>query len=153
MNTYFEQMILSASPVELIRLLYQRALSSVRDAREHLSGSRIRERAASINNAYDVLTELIASLRPAEAPELAARLRALYCYMQEQLLEANRRQADAPLEEVLRLLNTLADAWNLTTEPVAPHPAEAERAPGPNSYASHPWEHAHPGFERLAVMA
>jgi flagellin-specific chaperone FliS len=76
MNTYFEQMILSASPVELIRILYQRAASSVRDAREHLRGGRIRERSGSINNAYEVLTELMAALRPAEAPELAGRLRA-----------------------------------------------------------------------------
>ena len=113
MNTYFEQMILSASPIELIRILYQRAASSVRDAREHLSSGRIAERAGSINNAYDVLTELIASLRPAEAPELAAKLRALYCYMQERLLEANFKQTDAPLADVLRLLTILADALRL----------------------------------------
>lgn len=117
MNTYFEQMILSASPIELIRILYQRALSSVRDAREHLSHGRITERSGSINNAYDVLTELMASLRCAEAPELAARLRALYCYMQERLLEANFRQTDAPLAQVLGLLATLADGWTVGAEP------------------------------------
>src|ERR1700731_969295 len=103
MNTYFEQKILSASPVELIRILYQRAVSSVRDAREHLRGGRIRERSGSINNAYEVLAELMAALRPTEAPELAGKLRALYCYIQERLLEANFRQTDAPLAEALEL--------------------------------------------------
>jgi flagellar secretion chaperone FliS len=145
MNTYFEQMILSASPIELIRILYQRAASSVRDAREHLGGGRIIERALSINNAYDVLNELIASLRPAEAPELAARLRALYCYMQERLLEANFKQADAPLEEVLRLLTTLADAWTVNPEPAHMPPA-----------ASNSWAVSHIESEPLArsvVMA
>lgn len=58
MNPYFEQMILSASPVELIRLLYKRAISSVRDAREHLRNGQIAERCASINTAYSVLLEL-----------------------------------------------------------------------------------------------
>jgi flagellar protein FliS len=117
MNTYFEQMILSASPVELIRILYQRAVSSVRDAREHLRGGRIRERSGSINNAYEVLAELMAALRPTEAPELAGKLRALYCYIQERLLEANFRQTDAPLAEALELLTTLADAWAAAPEP------------------------------------
>jgi flagellar secretion chaperone FliS len=123
MNTYFEQMILSASPVELIRILYQCALSAVRDAREHLRGGRIAERSRTINKAYDVLTELMGALRPAEAPELAARLRALYCYMQGRLLEANFRQTDAPLEEVLMLLTTLAEGWKEAPETPKPGPA------------------------------
>jgi flagellar secretion chaperone FliS len=144
MNTYFEQMILSASPIELIRVLYQRALSSVRDAREHLKNGRIAERSGSINNAYDVLRELVASLRPAEAPELAASLCALYCYMQECLVEANFKQTDAPLTEVLSLLTTLADAWQITPEPQRPQAA-------PN-----PWAVNNIGAEPLArciVMA
>ncbi|MGD1072395.1 MAG: flagellar export chaperone FliS [Bryobacteraceae bacterium] len=127
MNTYFEQMILSASPVELIRILYQQAASTVRDAREHLRGGRIAERSGSINNAYEVLTELIAALRPAEAPEIAARLCSLYCYMQRRLLEANFRQTDEPLEEVLRLLAILAQAWDATPELVSKALAPSNR--------------------------
>ena len=111
MNPYFEQMIVSASPVELVRILYQRALSSVRDAREHLSNGRIQARAAAIGNAYAVVTELMNSLRRDEAPELADRLTGLYLYIQQRLLEANLKQTDKPLAEVLGLLTTLADAW------------------------------------------
>jgi len=111
MNPYFEQMILSASPIELIRLLYQRAIASVTDARDHLRGGRIRERAQAITRAYAILTELLVSLDAKKAPELAANLRRLYCYMQERLIEANLKQKDGPLEETGRLLTTLADAW------------------------------------------
>lgn len=127
MNSYFEQMILSASPVELIRILYQQAAATVRDAREHLRGGRIAERSKSVNNAYAVLTELISALRPEEAPEIAARLCGLYCYMQRRLLEANFKQTDEPLEEVLRLLGVLAQAWDATPEPVPKAPAPSNR--------------------------
>ena len=116
MSPYFEQMILSASPIELIRLLYKRAISSVRDAREHLRAGRIAERSAAINKAYAVLLTLTESLRPEDAPEIAARLGALYDYMQRQLIEANFKSADAPLAEVLSLLSTLAEAWNALPE-------------------------------------
>jgi flagellar secretion chaperone FliS len=119
MNAYFEQMILSASPIELVRLMYQRAIASVTDAREHLRAGRIRERADAIKKAYAIIAELMASLDAEKAPELVLNLRRLYCYMQERLLEANFRQKDAPLEETARLLNTLADAWR-----------EAPRTPG-----------------------
>lgn len=111
MNPYFEQMILAASPIELVRLLYQQAIASVADAREHLREGRIRERAQAIKKAYAILAELMVSLRPEHAPELAKNLRMLYCYMQERLLEANFRQIDGPLEETARLLTTLADGW------------------------------------------
>jgi len=111
MNQYFEQMVLSASPVELIRLLYQKAIASTRNAREHLRGGRIPERCSAINNAYLVLGELTRSLKEEAAPELAKRLGALYAYMQGRLIEANLKQQDEPLAEVLGLLITLAEPW------------------------------------------
>ncbi len=119
MNPYFEQVILSASPIELVLLMYQRAIASVSDAREHLREGRIRERAQAINKAYAILTELMVSLDANHAPELARNLRQLYCYMQERLVEANFQQKDAPLEETGRLLNTLADAWQQVPEKLA----------------------------------
>lgn len=128
MNPYFENVILSASPVELVRLMYQQAIASVTDAREHLREGRIRERAQAIKKAHAILGELLVSLRMDHAPELAQNLRMLYCYMQERLIEANLRQADAPLEETGRLLTTLADGWR-AEEPVHSEEEAAEFAP------------------------
>lgn len=135
MNPYFEQMILSATPVDLVRLMYQRAIASVADAREHLRAGRIRERAQAINRAYGIVAELLISLDADKAPDLVLNLRRLYCYMQERLIEANFKQKDAPLEETARLLTTLADAWQAVpdvsteAEPVAVHYEEAAAVP------------------------
>lgn len=129
MNPYFEQVILSASPVELVRLMYQKAIASVTDARDHLKAGRIRERVQSINKAYAILAELMISLDAEKAPELAANLRRLYCYMQERLIEANHTRKDGPLAETVRLLTTLADAWQCVPEnPEHRHADAAERS-------------------------
>jgi flagellar protein FliS len=146
MNQYFEQMILSASPIELVRLMYQRAIASVRDARRHLSEGRIMDRGRSINAAFLVLVELISSLNREEAPELAARLGGLYAYMQTQLLQANLKQQDAPLAEVLGLLTTLAEAWDGISD-TAVKPAVA--ASTPSGYQA--WEQA--GAEETGRIA
>jgi flagellar protein FliS len=116
MNPYFEQVILSAGPVELVRLMYQKAIATVTDARDHLKAGRIRERSQAINKVYAILAELLISLDAEKAPELAANLKRLYCYMQGRLIEANHSQKDAPLEETARLLSTLADAWREVPE-------------------------------------
>ena len=112
MNPYFEQTILNADPIDLIGMLYQRAISCARDAREHLRNKRIAERSAAILRAYSAVAELLAALRPEVAPELSGRLRSLYCYIQQRLLDANMQQADHPLAEALGLLITLEEGWS-----------------------------------------
>jgi len=112
MNRYFEQQIIAADQLELVRLLYQHATSSVRDARAHLRTGRIAERERAISSAYATLNELACSLRREAAPDLVGRLHDLYCYMQSQLLAAMFQQADEPLANVLGLLVTLGEAWN-----------------------------------------
>jgi flagellar protein FliS len=112
MNPYFEQKILSVDPIELIKLVYQRARSCVADAREHLRNERILERSAAINRAYMAIHELLSALQPEVAPELCGRLQSLYLYMQKRLIEANMRQEDQPLAEVLKLLTTLEEGWS-----------------------------------------
>lgn len=133
MSIYFEQMILSASPVELIRILYQRAIASVRDARVHLRNRAIEERCASINVAYSVLAELTGSLRQDASPELTARLTGLYSYMQTRLIEGNVKQLDEPLAEVVNLLTILVEAWNVVPDaPVSESPDFGEWGSGPS---------------------
>ena len=111
MSPYFEQKVMNAEPVELVRLLHQKAIACVKEALEHLRHRRIAERARVIGDAYACLDELLGSLKPEEAPELAGRLQSLYLYMQRLLLEANRAQKEEPLIEVLALLTTLAEGW------------------------------------------
>lgn len=111
MNRYLEQKILMADPVELIRVVHQATISWLREAREHLRNKRIAERANAINRAYLALEELLNALDTDAAPELAGQLRELYLYMQSRLVEANARQEDAPLADVLGLLTTLSEAW------------------------------------------
>ena len=112
MNPYFEQTVLNSDPVALTVMIYQRAIASVRDAREHLRGKRIRERSDAIMRAHSAVVELLTALKPEAAPEISARLQQLYSYVLDRLVEANMKQADAPLEEVLRLLMTLSEAWS-----------------------------------------
>lgn len=150
MNPYFEQTILNADPIDLIRMLYQRAISSVRGAREHLREKRIAERSAAILQAYAAIGELLAALRPEVAPELSARLRNLYFYVQQRLLDANMQQADPPLAEALGLLITLEEAWSGVAAQLARNretPAEVEVREAENGA----WQHAAQGSPHLEL--
>jgi len=111
-DAYLESKILSSDPVGLIRLLYDAAVTAVRNARAHLASGEIAERSRAISKAMAILTELSGSLDHLAGGEISRNLARLYNYMQERLLEANLKQTDQPLAEILELLNTLAEAWH-----------------------------------------
>jgi flagellar protein FliS len=111
-NTYEENRILSASPIELVRILYTAAARAVQDARKHLRNGDIAARSREITRAQEILLELATSVDMSKAPELGERLLALYDYMQARLVAANTQQKDGPLAEVASLLDTLQEAWS-----------------------------------------
>jgi flagellar secretion chaperone FliS len=108
---HLEASILAAEPIELIRILYRTALDSVRDARAHLAAGEIPERCAAINKVVSILSQLASSLNPEAEPALATRLAELYDYMQRRLVTANFEQSDAPLADVMGLLEIMTEAW------------------------------------------
>ena len=110
-DAYLESRVLSASPLELVCMLYQCALDSVRDARRHLAAGDIVARSRSVCRAVGAISELEGSLNHAAGGAISRNLGELYQYIRQRLTEANMRQMDAPLAEVESLLSTLSEAW------------------------------------------
>jgi len=144
-NAYLESRILSADPVELIRVLYQTGVGAVQDARRHLADGKIMERCKAVNKATQVVTQLLTALDHERGGEISQRLAALYSYMLGKLIEANFKQRDEPLAEVLSLLATLAEGWEgvrpaekQQEAPANPWNPEVAGEPGAE-YAEHAW--------------
>jgi len=142
-EAYLEGRILSADPLELVRLLYQGASDAVRQARRSLADGDIAGRAEAISRAYEILAELAGAV-DRQSGELGERLLLLYDYMQRLLLDANLRQEDGPLAQVLGLLSTLSEGWQAVqgqSAPARPAVSEAWGAPPPSELepVSHAW--------------
>jgi flagellar protein FliS len=145
-EAYAESSLLSADPVALVRICYQNCAEAVREARRHLAKGEIRERSRSISRATRILVELTAALDHRRGGEIALQLARLYDYMLRRLNEANLRQADEPLGEVLVLLATLTEAWDGVIEALRPAAAPVKETwAGHSSYgpalamAEHSW--------------
>jgi flagellar protein FliS len=143
-DAYLEGRVLSADPLELVRLLYQGCSDAVREARRRLAEGDIAGRTRAITRAHEILSELVRSLDRERGGEIGERLALLYDYMQRRLIEANCRQEDAPLAEVVSLLATLGEAWEGVQQQTRPAAAAASpwgQPPGaePEAVASHAW--------------
>jgi len=106
-----QEAVEEADPLELVVMLYEGALTSVRSARSHLAAGRIRERSRDITKATEIVLELSRSLAVQADADLAMQLKHLYAYVLDQLREGNFRQQDKPLAEAQKVLEVLADAW------------------------------------------
>jgi flagellar protein FliS len=104
--------VMGASPHRLIVMLYQGARQAIARARMHLQQGNIPERGKAISNAISIIQNgLQQSLNLEVGGEVAARLDALYTYMERRLLDANVQRDEQMLVEVDRLLATLEEAW------------------------------------------
>ena len=124
-DAYIESRVLSANPLELICILYQVALDSVRDARRYMAAGDIVARSKAICKAISAISELDGALNHSEGGAISRNLAGLYQYIRQRLTEGNMLQKEAPLAEVESLLATLSDAWKAASVQQALPPSAA----------------------------
>ncbi len=110
-DAYLESRVLSASPIELVQMMYGAALAAVRDARRHLAAGDIAARSRSVTKACEIVIELAAALDLKRGGRVAVELSRLYDFLLGRLMEGNSTQTDAPLADALSVLTTLGEAW------------------------------------------
>ncbi len=118
-NAYLEHKILSASPLELVCMLYEGAIDAVADAKRHLAADDVLARGRAISRVQAIVVELLNSLNAQVDQDLARRLTLLYDYVLRKLEEGHREQSTAPLDEAEQLLRNLHEGWKQLCQPNA----------------------------------
>ncbi|CNE07243.1 flagella export chaperone FliS [Yersinia kristensenii] len=107
-----ESGVMSASPHQLIVMLFDGAQSALVRARILMNQKDIPAKGAAISKAIDIINNgLNAGLDLEKGGEMAENLSALYDYMSRRLLHANLHNDEQAITEVLALLENIADAW------------------------------------------
>ena len=110
-NQYLANTVLSASPEQLMLLLYDGAGRFLAQAIQAIEDGRIEQRTNCINKASAIVAEFAATLDRSQAPVLADDLTALYAYMLQRMMQANLKNDAEPLVEVKGLLADLRATW------------------------------------------
>lgn len=115
-RTYRANSILTASPGQLVLMMYDGVLKSLALAQEAFKlpdtdTRRIETINQHLLKAQAILTELQAGLNLDAGGDFAKTMYRLYDYHNRRLLEANMRKQVEPIAEVERLVRELRDAW------------------------------------------
>jgi len=115
-KAYHTQSVLTASPGQLVLMLYDGALKFIGLAIEGFNmppenNRRIEIINANLQKAQNIIIELQSNLNTTEGGELAVTLDRLYDYYTRRLFEANFHKRVEPALEVERFIRELRDGW------------------------------------------
>jgi flagellar protein FliS len=115
-QAYRNTAVLTASPGQLVLMLFDGALKSMAIAREAFARppndfKRLETINKHLLKAQSILAELQGSVDMEKGGDFAQTMHKLYSYHMRRLFEANMRKQVEPLVEVQRLVSEIRDAW------------------------------------------
>jgi len=127
---YLATQVTTADRLQLVVMLYDGALTFLRQAKECMEAQDAPGKGRALGKALDILAELNASLNFQDGGELAANLSRLYTFMTQHLTRANLTWDIQAVEEVRALLADLRQAWETVCHQARVAPL-AETPPSP----------------------
>ena len=113
---YKNTQIQTATPGQLILLLYEGGIKFCKLAKVSIEENNIMNANNYIIKAQDIVSELMNSLDMKSGIEIANNLYSLYDYMLTKLIDANLKKNIDDLEEVQKLLEELRDSWKIAVK-------------------------------------
>ncbi|HWL24542.1 MAG TPA: flagellar export chaperone FliS [Ureibacillus sp.] len=108
-NAYQQNSVTTASPGELTLMLYNGALKFLNKANQAITDKNISEKNTNIQKAQAIINELNVTLNM-DYP-ISKQMYALYDYMNRRLIEANIKNDQAIVDEVIGLTTEFRDTW------------------------------------------
>ena len=100
-----------ASPVRLVVMLYDKAMSLLRQSVLHIDRKNVKAKGEALNRVVEIIGELQAVLNREEGGVVAQNLDAMYEFMIRSVTLANLNNDPQPLEGVLKVLEELRKGW------------------------------------------
>ncbi len=112
-NQYKQMAIKTATPQQLLIMLYEAAIQNVKKAQACIDAKDIAGKGKHICKTHDIINELTNSLNFEIGGDIARELERLYGFMTDQLIKANMENSKEKLQAVQKLLETLLSGWKV----------------------------------------
>ena len=111
-QAYRDSSVLTAPPERLVVMLYDGAHRFLFQAAHAMRSGDISLMNNRMQRAEAIITELRQTLDFEKGGEIAPRLDAIYSFCQRHLLEARLKRDPQRIEQVMKLLGELREAWD-----------------------------------------
>lgn len=107
---------MTASPEELVMMLYNGIIRFVNEAKQAIDDKNIERAHNSITRAQDIVLELMSTLDMKY--DISKNLYSIYDYISRRLIKANLKKDKVALDEVESLISDLKDTWGKAMDKV-----------------------------------
>jgi flagellar protein FliS len=108
---YRQTQVTTASPNELILMLYNGGIQSLKRAKIALTGQKMDQVNQELIKSQNIITELQLSLNP-DAGAISEQLFSLYDYMYRRLVEANLQKNEQIIDEMIDMFEQFRTMWS-----------------------------------------
>ncbi len=125
---YSQVRMTTSSPGDLLLALYDGVFRFLNGAKICFERKEVPRGRELLSKAYAILSELYIALDHTLAPELCANLEALYGFSMDRVMLASRKTLVEPIDEVIRVLTPLREAWQIAVPQAAREQHDAIKA-------------------------
>ena len=111
LSAYRKTEVQTAGRLDVLVMLYDGAIRFMNQAKGHIQANEIAEKGKYIGKAMAIISEFKNTLNYEQAPELAGNLDRLYDFIQDRLQAANIKNDVTPLDEAVKITETLREGW------------------------------------------
>lgn len=106
---YLANRIANANDAQLVEIMHEGLISTAKSGIEHIENGNKTELNSSINKIREILAELLATTEGDS--EIADNLKSIYIYLNKLVTEAEIKQDKAKLEEAIKVVTPIYEAW------------------------------------------
>jgi flagellar secretion chaperone FliS len=125
--TYRQLSVQGATPIGLIVMLYDGAISALQRANAAIEARDIEKKCAHLNRVLAIVAQLEGTLDFDRGGEVAQTLQQLYVHARARILQANIENSKEILTSLAQQFSTVREAWDQIDRPSAP-PAAAPQS-------------------------
>ena len=120
--TYRENAVRSATPIELVVILFDAAIEDMRRAVSAIKASDVEERANAVRHAMLILQQLQGTLDFERGGQVAKQFEQFYNLIRAKLLESQLRNSPALVGQQIQFMSEVRDCWVEAKKRIEPQP-------------------------------
>lgn len=111
LEAYMQNSVITASPLQQIILLYERAIVALKAAKENIQDGDISAKVENITKVSDIMRALDSALDFEQGGEIAKNLHLLYDFVQRSLFQVHAKNDLQLIDDLVEILQKLKEGW------------------------------------------
>ncbi len=111
LDAYMRNSVQTASPLQQIILLYDKAIFSMKSAKEDISKGDIQSKIKNLTKASDIIRALDSALDFEKGEDIAQNLHTLYDFVLSHLVIVHAKNDQKLLDDLIEIMENLQEGW------------------------------------------